>query len=69
MSAELANVNPKPTDAELARAHAAKLMPMLEQACLVMDAIRRDGMEPQFSLSFDGNRTRVVNFDIKKSMV
>jgi hypothetical protein len=69
MTAELINIDTPPTDAQLAKSYTARLMPLLEQAARVMDEIRRDGMEPQFALNFDGTRTRIVNFDIKKSMI
>lgn len=69
MSAELVHIETPKHDAEVAKEHSAKLMPLLEQACAIMDQIRRDGMEPMFSLNFDGTRTRVMGFDIKKSML
>ncbi len=68
MTAELHNIEKEPSDAEKAAAYKDRLLPVLEQACAIMDEIRRDGMAANFNLNFDG-RTRVAGFDITKSML
>ncbi len=65
---ELASINPKKSDTELAAAYRAELRPVLEQACEIITRAMRDGLQIGFNLGNDGIQQRVMSLTINKPL-
>lgn len=57
------------SDADKAKSYRDQIRPLLEQACEIITAARRDGLVIGFALAPDQGRTqRVGNIDISKPL-
>lgn len=61
------SLTPRPTDAERAAAIRAELAPVLDQVCVLLNKARSDGLNVNFTISFDPyGKQRVMTIDVMR---